>query len=167
MQIPFCFAVRVRSQQTHPKHFPTMRAIAIRRSGLEDELQRKLDGAAAPRTNDGVGTRSVRGFAAATESARRRRIVESQAILAPKGIGKVGMIEEVEDLGAELRCQAFLELEILGNGKIPVVETRVPEGVAAHRAEGPKGWRNHDRAALRVAAKRRERRRRTNGRSLR
>jgi hypothetical protein len=44
---------------------------------------------------------------------------------APKRIGEIGVVENIEELGADLGRQPFLELEYLGYGHIPVLEPRI------------------------------------------
>ena len=73
-------------------------------------------------------------------------------ILTSKRIGEVGMIEDVEELGTELRAEALSKLPILGYREIPVVKAGVTENISAHRAEGSKGRRNHERTAIGEAA---------------
>src|ERR1700680_3273348 len=45
------------------------------------------------------------------------------------------MIEDIEKFGADLRAQAFAELPILSDGKIPVTVARIAEDVATRSAE--------------------------------
>src|SRR5579863_10397127 len=59
------------------------------------------------------------------------------------------MIENVEDLPAELEAIAFLKCEVLEDGSVQVVEPCIAENVAAHVAVGPQCWRNQDRVAVR------------------
>lgn len=65
------------------------------------------------------------------------------AILSSEWIGKIGMVKEIEKLGAELRSKALRKVPILGHRKIPVLEAGVAEDIATHRAFGSKGWRQH------------------------
>src|ERR1700687_863788 len=124
---------------------------------LENELQAQLHGATAARPDDGIGGGYVRRGTLATERAGRR-IVLTKTILSTVGIGKVGMVEDVEEFGAELHAEPFREMPVLGDGEIKVPEAGIAESVATHVPELSERRRNHDRAALRVAAKRGERR---------
>jgi len=74
------------------------------------------------------------------------------AILSPEGIGKIGMVEHVEEFGAELSAETFPELPILRDREIPVPKAGIAEDIAAHRAFGSDGWREHNGTAARVAA---------------
>ena len=62
------------------------------------------------------------------------------------------MIEQVEELGPELRAVLFLKLERLENREIHILEARIAEDVPAHGAEGSGLGRNHHRLAGHVAA---------------
>src|SRR5579862_2642928 len=68
------------------------------------------------------------------------------------------MIQNVEELGTELRAHPLTELPALRDREIPVTKAGVAEEISRHRAKAAQcGW-NHYRVALRVAAKIRERR---------
>src|ERR1700674_5514988 len=67
------------------------------------------------------------------------------------------MVEDVEELRAELRTEMLAPLEVLGDGKIHVLETRIAEDVASHGAESAKRRRNQDRIAIRITTKGRQR----------
>ena len=60
-----------------------------------------------------------------------------ETVLSAVGIGKVRMIENVEELGAELGTQAFAEVPVLGHREIQVAEAGVREEIAPHGAERP------------------------------
>src|ERR1700686_1299304 len=118
---------------------------------LKNKLQTKLYGATAARTDHRVGSSDV-GSGASTPEARRGRIVEAETILAAIWIGKIRMIENVEELRAELSAEALAEMEVLRHREIHVAETRIRENVASHGAEGPQCWGNHDGVSFGVAA---------------
>src|SRR5215468_10153628 len=59
------------------------------------------------------------------------------------------MIEQVEELGPELRAARLLELERLENREIHVLEAGIAEDIPAHRAEGSGLGRNHHRSPVR------------------
>src|ERR1700720_2747770 len=101
---------------------------------LESEFQTELDRAASARSNHGIRRGRVRRGASASERLGRR-IVVSEAILAAERIGEVGMIENVEKFGAELRAETLAELPHLRHGEIPVAESGVVEFIASHCAE--------------------------------
>src|SRR6202140_746236 len=67
------------------------------------------------------------------------------------------MVEDVEELRAELRTEMLAPLEVLGDGKIHVLETSIAEDVASHGAESAERRWNQDRIAVRIAAKGRQR----------
>ena len=91
----------------------------------KDKLQTQLNGATASGANDRVGGSDVRRRTSATERLNRR-IVESEAVLSPVRIGEIGMIENIEKLGPELKIHPFAERQgkIFDDGKISVHETR-------------------------------------------
>src|SRR5207237_10299270 len=112
----------------------------------EEQLQSQLDGAAAARSDDRVGSRYV-GSGAGACKRTGRRIVVRPPVLSPERIGEVGMIEHVEELGTELRAKALSKLPILSHGEVPVVKAGVAENIPAHRAERSKRRRNHELTA--------------------
>ena len=101
---------------------------------LESELQSQLHGAAAARTDDGVGCGHV-GRGASTTEGPHGRIVQTESVLSAVGIGKVRMIENVKKLGAELSVDALSEMPVLGHREIEVSEAGVGKRVARHVAE--------------------------------
>src|SRR5450755_1899598 len=127
---------------------PRGRAVGL----LKDKLQPQLNGAVAARSNDGVGSGDVRSGAAATE-ATRRRIIKTETILATVRIGEVGMIEDIEELSPELGAEPLAHMPVLRQREIHIAETRIGESVAAHIAECPQCWRNHDGVTFGIAAK--------------
>ncbi len=62
------------------------------------------------------------------------------------------MVEDVEELGPELRGQTLLEFPVLLDRDIPVAEGRVAENILAGRAIGSVSGRGQRRIANRVAA---------------
>ena len=76
------------------------------------------------------------------------------SILSAEGICEVRMIEDVEELHAELRSEMLTPLEVLGHGEIDVLESRIAEDVASRGAERPGGGRDHERLAPGVATER-------------
>ena len=50
------------------------------------------------------------------------------------GVAKIGMVEDIEQFGAELQIEAFGDLRILGDREIGVDESRTGDGVAAKAA---------------------------------
>src|ERR1700691_2995120 len=81
---------------------------------LERNLQTQLHGAAAAGTDNRVGGSHVRRGAATAERLHRR-IVQPEPVLPAVGIRKVRMIENVEELGAELGADFFAEMPVLGD----------------------------------------------------
>ena len=76
------------------------------------------------------------GLAAATSGVAQpqpnglhRWIVQAESVLSAVRIGEVGMVEDVEELGADLRAQPLAEVPVLGNGEIEVPEAGVAETV--------------------------------------
>ena len=64
------------------------------------------------------------------------------SILSAEGIREVRMIEDVEEFYAELRTKMLAPLEVLGDGKIHVLESRIAEDIASHGAERAEYRRN-------------------------
>src|SRR5580692_3398880 len=58
------------------------------------------------------------------------------------------MVEQVEELDAELRAIPLLEREVLEHGEVHVLEATVAEGVSAHISEAASCWRSHGRLAI-------------------
>src|SRR5262249_41912963 len=70
------------------------------------------------------------------------------------GVGKVGVVENVERLDAELRPEAFSKFEVLADRQIDIVEAGVAEDVAPHVAKGTKTVRDQHRVIHHVAVSR-------------
>ena len=68
------------------------------------------------------------------------------------------MVQNIEKFCPELSLDALAEVEILGHRKIKVAESRIWKQVAVHGPKRSQRWRKHDRIALRVAAKKIQRR---------
>src|ERR1700688_3306601 len=121
---------------------------------LENKLQSQLDGAGTARAKHGVEGSGVWRGATTAEQNRLRRIGVGALTIgtggAP-GIGKLGVIENVKHLGAELRPGPFSEFEGLGNGEIHVVETGIAEDVPAHGTKLAESVRDQKRIAHHIA----------------
>jgi len=74
------------------------------------------------------------------------------AVCRPIWVGEVHVVENIEELGAELGGEAFLEFEILDHRNIPILETRVAEDVTGCISNGSERRRNHDRITSSKAA---------------
>ncbi len=123
-------------------------ASSSRAENSEGKLQPELHHAAASRTDEGITGRDVGRGAPTTEPAWARRIPSKLGtIRRAVRIGDNGMIEHVEELGAELGAVSLRELEGLEYREIHVLEARVAEDVPAHRAKGSGLGRNHHRFA--------------------
>jgi hypothetical protein len=57
------------------------------------------------------------------------------------------MVEDVEELGAELDTVPFFEFEVFEHGEIHGLEPRVAEDIPAHVAELAQAVWSHDRIA--------------------
>src|SRR5580698_7113052 len=123
-----------------------------RTAKLERELQTQLYRSASTGTDNRVRGGYVRCCASASERTSRGIIV-GESVLPTEWIGKVGMVENVEELRAELCTETLAELQVLGYGKVHILESRVPEDVASHRSEGAERGRNHYRCTGCVAPK--------------
>src|SRR5450755_70951 len=80
------------------------------RIGLENKLGAELDRARSSRPHGRIGSRHIRGRAAATEGLHRG-IVQAESVLSAVRIGEVRMIEDVEELGAELEAIPFPKMK--------------------------------------------------------
>src|SRR6267154_1177917 len=117
----------------------------------ERELQAQLNSTAPARPDHRIGGGYVWRRASATEGAKGRRIVLSVTILSAVRISEVGMVENVEELGAELGMDTFTKMPVLGNREIEVLESGVGEQISRHVAQLPQRRRQHDGSALGVA----------------
>src|SRR5713226_667279 len=106
---------------------------------LPDEFQTQLDRAIRSRSEDWIGRCLVGGVAAAAEGAGIAGIVEAGPCRST-GIVEVRMVENIEELGAELCGEPFFEAYIFDDRHIPVLEPRVTENVPARSTEGPGRW---------------------------
>src|SRR5271154_5873545 len=129
---------------------------------LERKLQPQLHGAAAARPDHGIGGGHVRRGAAAAKRLHRR-IVQTKPVLPAVRICEVGMVENVEELGAELEPHGFSKVEILGHREIEISEAGVLERVPAHVAELAQRRRKHHGASIGVAAEQIQRSSRSSG----
>src|ERR1700723_177622 len=82
---------------------------------LEQQFQTELDGARAARSHHGIGRSHIRRGASAAECRRNRRIVLPKAILTAVWIGKVRMVQQIEELYAELGAQALSQPPVLSH----------------------------------------------------
>src|ERR1700722_15126133 len=126
------------------------------RIALENKLGAELDRARSSRPHGRIGSGHIRRRAAASEGLHRR-IVQAESVLSAVRIGEVRMIEDVEELSAELEAIPFPKMKVLGEREIKVAETGVREHVPAHISELPERRRKHNRGALGVASKERKR----------
>ena len=76
------------------------------------------------------------------------------SVLSTERVGEVGMIEQVEELHAELGGETLTKFPILRDREIYVAKTGIAENVAAHRAEGSERRGNQDGLAVRIATER-------------
>ena len=60
------------------------------------------------------------------------RAVAEAARKFPVDAREIGVVQDVEKLGAKLKRDAFAKLRILAHGKIPVGEVRTPENIPTH-----------------------------------
>src|SRR5260370_38470136 len=69
------------------------------------------------------------------------------------------MVQEVEEVSAELRGETLAELPVFVDGEVPVLEARVPEDVAAHGAKCSRCRWGHNGVTIPIAAGRSQRNR--------
>src|SRR5580704_3460085 len=130
----------------------------MKRRILENKFQAELHGAASAGADYRIrgGYVRCRAGAAETAGARNRRIVVPPAVLAAERVGKIRMVEDIEEFRAELHVEAFTEAEHLHGGEVHIPKPEIPEGVATHGAERTRSGRSHYRLSFRVAAPVRE-----------
>ena len=123
---------------------------------LKDKFQAQLDGPVTAGAQHGVEGSVVRSGAAAAEGTGLRRIGICALTIAAGGaigVSVVRVIKNIEGLDAELCSEAFAEFEILADGKVDVVETRVTEHISTQGAKRAQPVRNQDGIAVRVATR--------------
>src|SRR5579859_1036450 len=123
---------------------------------LENKFCSELNRSRSSRAYCRVGRRYVGRGATAAERLHGR-IVQAEAVLSAVRIREVRMIEDVEELGAELQAHRLSKVEVLGEREIEVAEAGVLEHIAPHVSELAKRRRQHDGTALRVATEEGER----------
>lgn len=111
-----------------------------------------MNGARSSGAHGWVCRRDVWRGATASERTHRR-IVQAKPVLPSIRIGEIRVIENVEELGAELQTVPLSEMEVLAKREIEVLEARILEHVSSHISELAERWRKHDRASLGIAAK--------------
>ena len=104
----------------------------------ENKLQGELDlavGAVTDLIGIGVGNGLTDAAKVWIGQAVRRRIACRRKYCCADstiGTGEVGMIQDVEDIRAELHLQSLGNRKILHPGKIPLEERRAAKGIASH-----------------------------------
>src|SRR5215472_7889907 len=121
------------------------------RTSLENELCAQLHGSWTARSHSGIRGRDIGRCTTASERTHGR-IIQTKSVLAPVRIGKVRMIENVEELRPELQAILLAEAEILANGEIKVLEAGILEHVSSHISELAKRRRHHHGITRDVAA---------------
>src|SRR5579863_6162569 len=129
---------------------------AIKRAPSEDELQAQLDGARAARSKHGVGADNIGSGREEPETRARSGAGIRKAGLKSSGaafrVRDVCMIEDVEELSAELSGHALPEPEGLGDRHIHVVVRQPAENIVACGAVAAIRRRYQNRLAVGVAA---------------
>ena len=72
-----------------------------------------------------------RGTEIASREAGTRDVAEGPAGRGKNGIAKVGMVENIEELGPELESKSFRDLRVFGDREIGVEEIGSGDGIAA------------------------------------
>src|SRR5450432_67705 len=98
-----------------PRAYQVSSSVTAKQTASESKLQPQLNGAAASGTNHRIGGGHV-GSGAGTAERTARGIVVRPPVLPAKRIGKVGMIEEVEEFHAELSGITLTQFPVLGHG---------------------------------------------------
>src|ERR1700736_5066533 len=91
---------------------------------LENELRPELNRAWTAGAYGGIGSCDVRRRATPTKR-NHGKIIQAKAVLSPVRVGKIRMIENVEELSSELEPHGFSKVEVLGHGEIEILEAGV------------------------------------------
>src|ERR1700733_6753362 len=105
--------VAVISEKSRTELSPARYSLLTLLQDLEREFHSQLHRAWPAGANCGIGSSNVRRRAAATKRTNRR-IVQAKSILTAVRIGKVRMVENVEELDAGLEPHGFSKMEIFG-----------------------------------------------------
>src|SRR5712691_6332265 len=119
-----------------------MRNVVLPQSVLVPYLQAKLDIAWSACANHRIGAGHIWSRTGETKRIWHRRVNVPQR----SGVGKVGVIENIEEFRTELHAYALVDLSGFHQREVPVVESRASEEVAAHSAELPRLWRDYHSA---------------------
>jgi hypothetical protein len=77
---------------------------------------------------------------------------QAKPVLTAIRIREVRVVEDVEELHAELQPHGFSDVKILGDREIKVLEAGILEHVPPHVSELTERGRHHHRVSCRVAA---------------
>src|SRR5690349_8997658 len=123
---------------------------------LEDQLQAKLKCSRPALPKGWVRAGDIRGLRPETErkaSSGSGRVGEGViAARSAEDIGEVDTVQDVEAFGAQLRGEAFFDLELLGKREIPFIEREPTEVVASGSPERAESRRNENGTAVGIAA---------------
>ena len=117
---------------------------------LENELRANLNRSRSARTHRRISCCDIRRSAPATKTSSGR-IIEAVPVLSAIGIREVRVIEDIEELCAELQPLAFSKVKVLGDREIKVLEAGILEHIPSHVSELSKWRRHHYGIACRVA----------------
>src|SRR5581483_1089301 len=121
---------------------------------LEDQLQAQLERSRSALSKRRVGAGDVRCLWAEAKRCSRARSRISVGVVAAgsaEDVGEVDAVQDIEAFGAELRGQAFSNLELFGNREIPFIEGEPAEVVAPGGSERAVCRWNQERVAVRIA----------------
>ena len=100
---------------------------------------------------------AISGVAQPQPNGLYRRIVQTKAVLPAIRIGEVRVIENIEELGAELQAHGFSKVEVLAQREIEILEPGILKHVPSHVSELTERRRHHNGITVGVAAKKGER----------
>ena len=128
------------AQQVAPQHGPQHGPPAKGGAGevetwLEGEPQRKLNEARRAHGRENLPERSTRDDAVAGAAVHARSATGDGLDVGDGGIGKVGVIPDVEEVRGEAQIHALSELESLEQREVPALLERTAERVASKCAE--------------------------------
>ena len=123
---------------------------------LENELQGKLHRARPTRliqrtqSAQATGQRSC-GLAKRAGGRKAGGVLVEGTVVRCVDSAEIRMVEDVEELSADLQPHDFSKMKVLGQREIEVLEAGVGKHVAAHVSELPKRGGHHHRVSLSVA----------------
>src|SRR5712692_2190424 len=118
---------------------------------LEPELDPKLDVPRSAAPDDGVCSRDVGREVGQTETAWVPQVVPRENQRSGLGVGDVRMVQDIEELPADLHADPLAEAKRLNHGEVPILERGPEEDIASHVAKRSRGWHCQQPVGVSVA----------------